>query len=360
MAGRELTPNEERFIKELGLDRDAFLGVRFTRGEHGISRSDPYFLVERTSLALDQPVAPQIHGLELSRNFRFGNHMVALSQILFIAQKLNIPQVFLPEHPLFRTDFVVEGVRFTQSLPADHQSTLRGRFFLRHTFEPLLDGVFRPAEFFHRFRGAILPLSGDGALDALRVNSKLCWRSIVKRFSNELTVHIRSGDIFEKENPHPGYWQPPLDYYTEAIDQENPRTVTLVFENTANPVIPPLLEWLNLRDIQYRLADGPIEEAIRELFTARKVVAGRGSFLAPVMALSGSLRKLTAFSDNRYFDLPQMKDMHAGRKEKIRLTVVPAGDYRPLVSPWRNSLDQRDLMLRYKLSSDQKAALRAK
>lgn len=357
MDERKLAPIEERFIQELELDRDAFLGL--VRDGTTVRRRSAYFVVARVPVDLDQPVVTQINGLELSRNLRFGNHMVVLSNMLVLAQRLGMTRVFLPANSLFRTSFIVQGVRFTQSLPARHHNTLRGQFYNTRTFNGLLEDSFNRAKVFPRFRVAILPLSGKGALDAARVRSNLWLRSIVKRLSRELTIHIRSGDIFLMDNPHVGYWQPPLSYYAAVIEREGPRTVTLVFKNAANPVIIALAEWLRTRRIRTRLVQGPIETAICELATAQHVVGGNGSFLPPILAMSRSLAKITTFADKKYLFVPQLKDVVAAREAKTGLTTIPAGDYEELVSPWRNSPEQRDLMLRYELSSDQKAALQA-
>lgn len=115
MEERELTTGEERLIEELELDRDLFLGKRLAT--HQVQLRGAYFIVERATLSTHQPVLTQIHGLELSKNLRFGNHMIALSHLLVLAQQLRIRRVFLPEHPLFRRSFVVQGVLFSQSEP---------------------------------------------------------------------------------------------------------------------------------------------------------------------------------------------------------------------------------------------------
>lgn len=356
MADRELTAGEERFIEELELDRELFLGARLDT--HQVQRRDPYFIVERATLSPDQPVLAQIHGLEMSNNLRFGNHMIAISHLLVLVQKLGIRRVFLLEHPLFRRSFAIHVVLFTQSHPAPHHTTLRGLFFYQATFRELFKDNPKPIEIFHLFRVALLPLSGDGALNGVKVKMSLWLRSFMKRLRRELTIHIRSGDIFLSETPHPAYWQPPLDFYTTIITKESPRKVTLVFEDTANPVIPALVEWLRSIGIRYHLEDGPIEAAILELATARHVVGGKGSFLTPILAISRSVKLITAFSDQSYLHLPRIRDLCAVKKETMRVNVVPAGEYETLVSPWTNSPEQRDNMLRYVLSPTQQAALR--
>lgn len=356
MSDRELTAVEERLIEELGFDRKVFLGESLDT-EH-FQPLHSLFVAERTTVSLNHAILPQIHGLELSNNRRFGNHMIALSRLLVLAQHLGMRRVFIPAHPLFRPDFVIQGVVFSQSDPAPNHNTLRGLFYWV-TIKWLLQDSPKPIELFPLFRGAMLPLCGYGALDTLKVKTSLWWRSLIKRLRNEITIHIRSGDIFSEVKPNPGYWQPPLDFYTTVITEEKPKKVTLVFEDTANPVIPALIEWLSTMGIPYRLEDGMIESAIRELATAHHLVGGRGTFLAPILAMSRSVRRTTVFSDKRHLNLPRVKDVPHESRPLIRHSIVPAGDYETLVSPWANSPEQRDAMLNYALSKEQQSALRA-
>lgn len=224
----------------------------------------------------------------------------------------------------------------------------------------MLQDTPKPSEIFHLFRAALLPLSGQGALGAVKVKANLWWRSLTKRLHRDITIHIRSGDIFSKDNPHPEYWQPPLDYYTTVTTEERPGQVTLVFEDTANPVIPALIEWLRNTGIRYKLEDGPIEAAIAELATSHHVVGGlqRGSFLRPILAMSRSARKITSFGEPNNEHKPRVEHMNPAKSGRRRVRVVAAEGYQALVSPWTNSPEQRNNMLCYKLTPAQQAALR--
>jgi hypothetical protein len=60
-----------------------------------------------------------------------------------------------------------------------------------------------------------------------------------------LIIHIRSGDIFEK-NKYPGYVQNPIDYYLPLIDKYKDCLI-VTDKKQNNPVIPLLLKYDNVK-----------------------------------------------------------------------------------------------------------------
>jgi len=340
---RELTPDEKRLCSELGIDTDSFLGERFDQFE--VVRRDPYFLLVPRPLNPGEPVVGQLEALELQRNNRFGNHMTALANAYLIAKALHIPVVSIPSHPLLRKEFLIDDVRFYQKGEklADIESLvrLRGRYFYRHTLGHLLAKSNPPIVVFPLFTKAL------HVVPKLRVNELCEWVSmrfaeLVKRFKRDLTIHIRSGDIFSSDRPHPNYWQPPLSFYLTIINRVKPGQVTLVFEDRGNPVIHKIEEHLTQTGIKYRVMDGPIEEVIREILTARNLIVARGSFSKPIVAVGVNLRALYIYPSTQGYDALSKLAI-----SKFVTHVVHDDDraYEVKVNPWRNSAAQREAML---------------
>ena len=329
MTDRQLTPIEALIVEALDLETDFFLGKRID--EYQVVRRDPYFVVQRREIAQGADWRDCIDGLELERNLRFGNHMAALANAYALAKSLGFSLVVIPENPLLRHEFRVGQVRFTQSqLPIN---TLKGTFFYRHTFAHHYNREEAPIEILAHFEKSLQCLRGTANI------SKLAYLALLKRIRKDLTIHIRSGDIFEGDNPHPGYWQPPLSFYVDTVARHEPRIVTLVFENQSNPVIAALIDWLREDGIRVRIRDGTLEEAIMELASARKVVGGRGSFLDPILALSKQLKSLDSFGTSRYKKLPRVVRGDASFVE------WPSAGYENLVFPWMDTESQRSSML---------------
>jgi hypothetical protein len=79
--------------------------------------------------------------------------------------------------------------------------------------------------------------------DIIKPNLK--FLKLINISDETLVIHIRSGDIFEK-NKYPGYIQNPIDYYIPLISKyKNCLIVTDKKQN--NPVIPLLLKFDNVK-----------------------------------------------------------------------------------------------------------------
>jgi hypothetical protein len=62
----------------------------------------------------------------------------------------------------------------------------------------------------------------------------------LKTHRDDLSMYIRSGDIFIVKNPIISYAQPPLCFYENILNQFKFRHVNIISENDLNPVIPHL------------------------------------------------------------------------------------------------------------------------
>lgn len=160
-----------------------------------------------------------------------------------------------------------------------------------------------------------------------------------KEASEDLTIHIRSGDVFN-EHPHPDYVQPSLSYYKIAIEKllSPGGKVKLVYENDNNPVIGELRYLLAKKNIPYANVNIDIEETLKVLMNANKLVASYGSFLVPSIILSRNLKKIVYVSDDKYIQkaLTNRTDIE---KWSVKFeNYIQRGE-------WKNTGCQRSLML---------------
>jgi hypothetical protein len=342
---RKLTPDEERLCDELNLSKKLFAGERLD--DYEILREDPHSLIVPNLLDPTLPVLEQVDALELRRNLRFGNHMHALANSLLLAKSLGITEVILPENQMFRRTFEIEGILFSLRGPGDSTPDARirlvGDFFYLKTFRPLLPKDKTTQEFMSLFGPALKLVP--------RFSFRECWHWLSRKLEQsrkwlvrDLTIHIRSGDIFIGAGSHPDYWQPPLSFYKSVITSTKPWQVTLVFEDRGNPVIDELERFLRRTKSRLRIVDGPIGDAFREVITARRLVVSRGSFAVPMVSISKSLRKLFIFSDAWPFAFEAPRRALT-KKLSIFIVKDTAGSYKSKVSPWRNSENQRNSML---------------
>ena len=158
---------------------------------------------------------------------------------------------------------------------------------------------------------------------------------------DDLILHFRAGDVFTGK-VHSNYGQPPLSYYLAAVEREQPARVWLVFEDRSNPCIDAAEAALSQRGMEVVLQSGSLDEDLRVLLSARRIVAGRGSFVHMVSHLSDYLSKIYFFERGtcesvRRLGIQVVKSTDAQGEFKAGL----------LNRKWRNAPEQRALMLSY-------------
>ena len=160
---------------------------------------------------------------------------------------------------------------------------------------------------------------------------------------DDLVLHFRAGDIFRQTRPpHRGYGQPPLSYYLAAVEREQPARVWLVFEDRGNPCIDAAEAALRKRGVEVLLQSGTLEEDLRLLLSASRLVAGTGSFAHMVAHLSEQLRKAYFFGKAKVEVLRELG-------VEVILGRDADGEFRTklLNNNWIGSAEQLDLLISY-------------
>jgi hypothetical protein len=151
--------------------------------------------------------------------------------------------------------------------------------------------------------------------------------------AEDLIIHIRSGDIFDKD-PHPAYIMPPLSYYVDIIRTNTFKNIYLIAEDRKNPCINALLELYP--SIQFQLQ--PLEKDIRLILAAVNVVASYGSMIDSLLLFSDNIKKV--YRPSYYLRIIN--------QEHINYITIDLDNYKEILSPWKNTAEQRKIMLVYK------------
>lgn len=279
----------------------------------------------------------RISAVRLSHAKRFANSILQLSHALQAAQSLGAQRLHLP-HLWFLTPGrlrTADGVEIihppAEAAAADlcHDDlVLTGGFLRMVALRPLHRRCLPPRRPLRVFR-PLLRLDLQGPPD----------------HPDDLTIHLRSGDVFCDQPPHPLYGQPPLAFYQRVVAAHPWRRVSLVFEDRLNPVIPALLEWLPGRCAEVAVVNGSLEADLHHLLRARNLVSGRGTFCCAVAALSRRLQRVYSF------DQP----FPTWGNRRITTFTCPdrLGHYVASVcrDNWIHSPEQRQLMLTYPLEA---------
>ena len=150
--------------------------------------------------------------------------------------------------------------------------------------------------------------------------------------AEDLVIHIRSGDIFDKD-PHPAYIMPPLSYYIDIIRANTFKNIYLIAEDRKNPCINALLELYP--SIQFQLQH--LEKDIRLILGAVNVVSSYGSMIDSLLLFSNNIKRVYRPSYSiRIVD-----------QDHINYITIDLDNYKEILSPWKNTREQREIMLVY-------------
>ena len=162
----------------------------------------------------------------------------------------------------------------------------------------------------------------------------------------DLYMHIRSGDIFKKFNPHKCYSQPPLCFYKSIINHNKYRKIYIVSENRKNPVIPVLMK--EYPDIIFN--NGSITEDLSVLINAYNLVGSVSSFVQVCLILNDNVENY--FEYDIYRKLEKFRHIHHECFKYPRsfniYQMKPSNYYQNEMFYWLFSKEQVNLMLEEK------------
>lgn len=221
---------------------------------------------------------PRIEEIRITAWLRFGNAVRQLRNALFAAERYRARTISLPPHPYFSGDgFGRLRLEWSDASP-DQSLALAGLFF-HHG--PL------------RLYG---PLHNEPRLLVQYIRPMLSERIATadpRVRPDDLVVHFRAGDIFTRPNSR--YGQPPLAYYLGAIERERADRVWLVAEDRGNPCMEAVEAALRAQGVEVICQSASLEEDLRVLLSARRLVLSLGTFTSTAAALSSNLRKAYIF-----------------------------------------------------------------
>ncbi|MDT9259912.1 MAG: protein arginine N-methyltransferase [Limnospira maxima] len=333
LASHSIEDLEQKFAQQNGINFSLMQGKNFDPTSK--FRVDPYKLlrfVEIDQLNVDHLIG-DITALKIDKQHRFGNSIFQLSSAYHIAKTIGASRIYLSNWWYIKQgeSKTPSGITIVNTSQPDFSSeklVLEGTFFYSSTL---------------------------GSLSATRPNLYLNMMDLMESVNlrrsggeplgdKDLVIHIRSGDIFSPQNPHPGYGQPPLSFYQKIITLQPWNSISLVFENKSNPIIEPLIDFAKEHCLQVRVISGSLREDIEYLLKSRVLVVSWGTFCSGIAVISKSL--------NTVYYFERLNPLHNTNISCIRI-FDKQGVYQSQVlnNNWQNTKSQRQLMLSYPLSS---------
>jgi len=267
---------------------------------------------------------------------RFGNNLMQLVHATHLARELGVDTIYVPPMPWFEAGPLP---RSTADITYVDYSDVEDIAM------PSLFGTF----LFEDLEPAVRALDGE-------LRQRLVGRHVSTLFrpppplgeprpANHVAVHIRSGDLFDRPDPHPNFVQPPLAFYTLALSHfgagRSRVQVTLVYEDEGNPVIAALHTFLEEAGTPYSVSSSSLGADLSTLLEHRALILGRGSFGVAVAALSANVETLYfPWGETRIPGLVRERKLNGHLIEEVEPRHIEAGE-------WTNSNEQRRRMIEY-------------
>jgi hypothetical protein len=151
----------------------------------------------------------------------------------------------------------------------------------------------------------------------------------------DIAIHIRSGDIF-KNNIHPYYAQPCLNFYTLLCDTN--LRINIVFENELNPVVRLLKNYCQLNSLdKVCFFSNHVYEDIYILSKAKKIVFSNGTFCISPFVMSKTITHVL---------IPHSVSRHGILLTGENIFPVSFPNY---IHNWKNNSEQLEKMNKYQL-----------
>jgi hypothetical protein len=288
----------------------------------------------------------EIQAIRLLFNGRWGNYVFQLMNLFHVAETLGATSVFISETDVFPVKPVnIKEISISpRGLPVDAESyCLTGVFFNASPLGRIMQDL-TPERRVYLVDTYIRPLMTDvqpkpGAIG-----------------TDDLVVHIRSGDAFEDPEGQgasggagPIYVQPPLAFYLSVIERAfggARGTVHIVAENARNPVIPALVASLDQARIGLvlRLNNSLISD-LECMLAARRLVVANGSIGIAAILMSKVLQEAYFFRDKGTGTMLPIAH-YVG--DQIRKHIVFDADSSYIAAgQWRNTAEQRRIMCEF-------------
>ena len=267
----------------------------------------------------------------IDKSFNFGNSLVLLNNLIYYCEILNIKNIYLNSNYKWPISQNISYGKMNISLISTININLNSDNII--IFDKKLiyfQKVFKP-----EIRINILKSEIKRNLPEIKINE------------SDLYIHIRGGDIFAyKAKGNINYAQPPLCFYIKVISKFKFRNIFILSTDNSNPTIKLLIREYP----RIFLTHNSIEIDISLLLNAFNLIGSMSSFLTTIIILNENLRNFFEY-DNYSLSQKYLHLHHDIYKYKINYSIYkikPSTKYLKEMFPWKNSKEQRKLMINEK------------
>jgi len=173
----------------------------------------------------------------------------------------------------------------------------------------------------------------------------------VKINSDDIYIYIRGGDIFRHINKSVhSYFQPPLCFYKRVLNQFNFREISIISQDTLNPVVPELL-----KDYPYiKYNKNNLKLDISYLSNSYNIISATSSFILSIIKLNKNLKFLWEYDfyklSERYLHLHYSVYTFSFNYTIYKMNL--SRNYKKLIYHFKNSEKQRKQMIKAKCDNN--------
>ena len=272
----------------------------------------------------------------ISSHSGFSNTIIALSNSIGLAKLLKIREIFIVKSSLTSSlnfqNLKIKNIKIQTVKHFPNKNYISGNFFSHYNFIKIQNPKFK--------------------IQRLNYASSILKNYTIKNFNldSELVIHIRSGDIFRSRTVHKSYGQPPLAFYIICINNIKPSSITLIFEDYANPVIKLLISFIKSTGCDLKLNNlNTLQEDVSCILNAKSLIFGKGTFVPGILLGSKSIKNIYSFELEKeseiIYTLQTIKNFVNVKDE--------SGFYRKTIlnNNWKASKSQLKLMKNYSINN---------
>jgi len=301
-------------------------------------QNDP--LIEKERKIILEKMSPDknstIDTVYFNVNFRFGNQMLIMNKLIFYCEIIGCKKILLnpmANNALYINDTIVdEKYGITIEVLKENDKYEYNKYSLTR-----YDYYFFYTTYNFKLENRLNVIKNEMLRNLPKVNVS----------SKDLYIHVRSGDIFEKElsEEHaPSYAQYPLCFYTKVIESNKFKKIYIIAENKNNPVIDKLIE--KYPNVVYN-ENNTLDEDISYLAHAYNIIGSVSSFVVSIIKINDNLKKYWEH-DNYVMDKKVAHLHHTLYTYPRKYTIYimePSDQYKRHMYIWRRSQDQLKIML---------------
>jgi hypothetical protein len=254
---------------------------------------------------------------------RLGNNILQVINAVLVALYYKHLNVEIPSREFF--NYTLLTINNEVPFNEDKLYELSGDFFYRKnitTQNPWIDE-------------ACFNCNHAEMLTHLRELFEFKYHTLTPLGENDLTIHIRSGDIFEQDGINCKYIQPPLSYYTNIIECGNYENIYLISQDYKNPCVKKLIDMYPV--IKYSINNDIVND-IKLILRSTNIICSISSFVP-------TLLNLTDYTACIYVPSYFCELHNVLLNNKAKIVNIDLDDYRNKIGDWHNTEEQKELMI---------------